>query len=189
MARRIPAALARGVRVVALDVDGVLTDNGVYVGQTAGGETVELKRFEISDGLGLKMLALAGLHVVLISGRHSEATALRAAELGIECFQDRGARKLPAMEAVLARHGVAWEEAAFLADDLADLPVMRRVGLPAAVANALPELKAVAKWVSRRSGGAGAVREFAEALLHARGEWAPLVERYAREREIAVASA
>ena len=178
----LPAELARRVRVVVLDVDGVLTDNGVYLGQTGAGEPIELKRFHIMDGLGIKMLMWAGLHVVLVSGRASEATTIRARELGVECVQE-GSRKAPLVARILEREGAAWEELAMVADDLADLPVMRRAGLPVAVANAAPEIMAQARWVTRRRGGDGAVRDFAEALLHARGQWTTLVEAYRRSRE------
>ncbi|HZD05218.1 MAG TPA: hypothetical protein VE173_09880, partial [Longimicrobiales bacterium] len=133
----IPGALARQVRLVVFDVDGVLTDAGLYVGRLPDGREVEFKRFDIQDGLGLKMLQWAGLEVALVSGRVSEATVLRARELGIEeCHQDTGADKLPVLRALLERKGVGWDEVAMLADDLPDLPVFSRVGLPAAVANA-----------------------------------------------------
>ncbi len=184
MHRRLPSDPARRVRLVVLDVDGVLTDNGVYIGRTEGGEAVELKKFDITDGIGVRMLVSAGLPVALVSGRESEATRVRAQELGIECYQDSSARKLPALERLRADHGVRWDEVAFVGDDLADLPALARVGLPVAVANAVPEVKALAFWQTRRRGGDGAVREFAEALLRARGEWSRLVDEYRRAREI-----
>lgn len=180
--RRISPEVARRIRLVVLDVDGVLTDGGLYMGQLPDGQSVELKRFEITDGLGIKMLVWGGIRVALVSGRESPATRLRAAELEVECFEDAGAQKLPALERLLARESVQWQEAAFVSDDLADLPVLARVGLPVAVANAVPEVKAAAHWVTRRRGGQGAVREFAEALLSARGEWKRLVEDYCRAR-------
>ena len=183
MREQIPAELARRVRLVALDVDGVLTDNGVYIGRTESGEAVESKRFHILDGLGIKMLGWAGIPVALVSGRESEATRIRAEELGIESYQDSGARKLPALERLIADHGVSWDEVAFVGDDLADLPALSRVGLPVAVANAVPEVNALSGWQTRRQGGNGAVREFAEALLKARGEWSRLVVEYQRARE------
>lgn len=184
MPRRIPAELARRVRLVALDVDGVLTDNGVYIGRTQSGEAVELKKFDITDGIGIGMLRAAGLPVALVSGRESEATRIRAEELGIPCYQDSSAKKLPALERLMAEHGVDWEHVAFVGDDLADLAVLARVGLPVAVANAVPEVRALAVWQTRRPGGRGAVREFAEALLKARGEWSRLVVEYQRSREV-----
>lgn len=182
MAERIPEELARRVRVVILDVDGVLTDNGVYLGVGHGNAPIELKKFNIMDGLGIRMLAWAGLRVVLVSGRASEATTIRAEELGVECFQE-GSRKLPVVERILEREAAEWSSVAMVADDLADLPLMRRAGLPVAVASAAPEILAHARWVTARRGGDGAVRDFAEALLHARGEWDRLVEAYRRSRE------
>jgi 3-deoxy-D-manno-octulosonate 8-phosphate phosphatase (KDO 8-P phosphatase) len=183
MPERIDPALARRVRVVVLDVDGVLTDNGVYIGQTGEGERVELKRFHILDGLGLKMLQWAGLRVVLVSGRQSPATTLRAAELGLECRQVDAGYKLPLVRTILDEAGADWAELAALGDDLPDLAVLERAGFPAAVANATPEILARASWVSSRPGGAGAAREFAEALLRARGQWSALVDAYHRSRE------
>jgi 3-deoxy-D-manno-octulosonate 8-phosphate phosphatase (KDO 8-P phosphatase) len=177
----IPAEIARTVQVVVVDVDGVLTDNGVYLG-AMDERRVELKRFHIMDGLGIKMLQWAGLRVVLVSGRESAATTLRAHELGVESRQVDGGYKLPLVDEVLAESGVDWSALAVVADDLADLPVMERAGLPVAVANAAPEVRAEAAWTTTRPGGDGAVREFAEALLGARGEWAALVEAYRRSR-------
>jgi 3-deoxy-D-manno-octulosonate 8-phosphate phosphatase (KDO 8-P phosphatase) len=184
----IPIApeLARRVKLLMLDVDGVLTDGGIYLGATATGESVELKRFEITDGLGIHLLQLAGIRVAIVTGRESEAVRLRAMELDVdECHQDRTARKLVIVEALLERLGIEWEEAAFLGDDLPDIPVLRRVGVPCAVANAVAEVRALAVWTGRRRGGTGAVRELAEALLTARGEWTRRVEEYLLAREAA----
>ena len=179
----IGAAQARAVRVVIFDVDGVLTDAGVYQGADAAGRAIELKRFDIQDGLGIKLLQRAGIVVAFVSGRLSEANRLRAEELEIaEFHQDPDARKIPLVEGVLARAGVSWEQAAMLADDLPDLAVFRRVGLRAAVANAQPEILALAHWRAAAPGGRGAAREFCRALLAARGEWDRLVEEYERER-------
>jgi 3-deoxy-D-manno-octulosonate 8-phosphate phosphatase (KDO 8-P phosphatase) len=174
----IGTAAANRVRLLGLDVDGVLTDNGVYIGPVAGAR-VELKRFDIQDGLGLILLRTAGLPVVWLSGRSSEATSMRAAELKVEeLLQVPGPRKLAALDELLTRRGIAWEEVAFVGDDLADLPVLRRVGLPIAVANAVPDVKAVASYVTRATGGHGAVREVVELLLRARGVWPDILERY-----------
>jgi 3-deoxy-D-manno-octulosonate 8-phosphate phosphatase (KDO 8-P phosphatase) len=178
----IPVHLAEPIRLVALDVDGVLSDGGIYVGQTRGGEPVEMKRFHIMDGLGMQFLMQAGIHVALVSGRVSAATTLRAAELGVECYQDAGARKVPLLEKFMTRHSADWGAVAFVSDDLPDLPVLHRVGLAVAVQNAAPEVKALASWITARDGGSGAVREFAEALLSARGQWADLVTEYCRIR-------
>jgi 3-deoxy-D-manno-octulosonate 8-phosphate phosphatase (KDO 8-P phosphatase) len=183
----IAPELARRIRLVVLDVDGVLTDGGVYLGATASGEAVELKRFEIQDGLGIRLLQEAGITVSIVTGRESRAVAMRARELDIvEVHQDRTAAKLRIVSAMLERLGVSWEETAFVGDDLPDLPILRRVGLPAAVGNATPEIRAIARWQGVRHGGYGAVREFAEALLGARGEWSDRVEAYVRDREAAL---
>lgn len=178
----IPGEVARRIRLAVFDVDGVLTDAGVYLGSTASGEAVELKRFDIQDGLGLKLLEESGVRVVLISGRVSEASAVRARELGLELFQDGGAQKLRHLTTVMEREGVEWPEVAMLGDDLPDLAVLRRVGLRCAVANAQPEVLEVADWVSLARGGHGAAREFCRALLEARGEWEALVEGYVARR-------
>jgi 3-deoxy-D-manno-octulosonate 8-phosphate phosphatase (KDO 8-P phosphatase) len=176
--------LARGIRLVGLDVDGVLTDGGIFLGATDAGERIEMKRYEITDGLGVHLLREAGITVAIVTGRESQSVRMRAEELGIrECHQDATAAKLPLMERMLERLGIGWEEAAFLADDLADIPLLTRVGLPAAVANAVPEVRALARWVGERRGGEGAVREFAEAILRARGEWDERVRQYVRDRE------
>jgi len=176
----IDPGLARRIRLVGLDVDGVLTDGGLYIGMVAE-HPVELKRFHIQDGLGIKLLRDAGLAVVLVSARRSEATDLRARELKVdEVVQDN--KKLPAFEDVLRRRGVAWQDCAFVGDDLPDLPLLRRVGLPIAVANAVPEVATVARVVTRAAGGHAAVREVAELLLRARDEWDGLLERYLEER-------
>ena len=178
----LDAALARRLKLVGFDVDGVLTDNGLYVGMV-GDHPVEFKRFHIQDGLGVRMLRAAGLAVVWVSGRESAATALRARELAVdELIQEPTARKLPVFEALLARRGLAWHECAFVGDDLADLPVLARVGLPVAVANGVPEVQAAARLVTTVPGGLGAVREVAELILKARGEWQGLLTKYFLER-------
>ena len=188
MAERIDPALARRIRLVILDVDGVMTDGGIYLGATESGEPVELKRFDIQDGLGIRLMKEAGIHVAIVTGRESHAVRIRAEELEIdEVHQDRTAAKLKTIEAMLERLGIGWEETAFVGDDLPDLPILRRVGFPAVVGNATADARACAAWAAQREGGRGAVREFAEALLGARGEWAERVEAYVRDREAAVA--
>jgi 3-deoxy-D-manno-octulosonate 8-phosphate phosphatase (KDO 8-P phosphatase) len=177
----LDAAAARRVRLLGLDVDGVLTDNGIFVGPVAG-QPVELKRFDIQDGLGLVLMRTAGVPVVWLSGRESEATAIRARQLQVEeLLQVPGPGKLEAFGRVLESRGIGWEEAAFVGDDLADLMVLRRVGLPIAVANAVPEVISQAAFVTRAPGGHGAVREVVEALLRARGDWPRILERYFTE--------
>jgi 3-deoxy-D-manno-octulosonate 8-phosphate phosphatase (KDO 8-P phosphatase) len=174
--------LARRVRFVGLDVDGVLTDGGIYLGDS-GGSMLEFKRYDIQDGLGIHFLQAAGLHLGIVTGRVSESVRLRAAELRIDdVAQDALARKLPALLAILERRGVALDEAAFIGDDYPDMAIMRVVGLPVCVGNAVPEIQAVSAIRLRRSGGRGAVREFAEILLKARGEWEAVTEEYVASR-------
>ncbi len=180
--QKVDPQVAGRIRLLGLDVDGVLTDAGVYIGMV-GDNPAELKRFDIQDGVGIRLLQDAGVKVVIVSGRISRATTLRAKELDItDVVQDDRARKLPGFEKTLARHGVPWEAAAFMGDDLPDLPVLKRVGLPVAVRNAVADVREVAQFVTEAPGGRGAVREFAEVLLKARDEWQVTVQRYLRER-------
>lgn len=177
----ISSEQARRIRVVLLDADGVMTDGGLYVSADEQRVT-EGRRFHVHDGLGIHMLRRADLVVAVVSGKVSAPVRRRAEALGImEIHQVSPFGKLAAVGDILRRVGAAWTEAAFLADDLADLPVLREVGLPAAVDNAVPEVKEAADWVGNVCGGAGAVREFSEALLKARGEWNSLVEGYVAE--------
>ncbi len=177
-------ASARRVRLVGIDVDGVLTDGGIYLG-AVDGTPLEFKRYEIQDGLGIHFLRKAGIRVAIVTGRVSDSVRLRAAELEVDDLaQDSYARKLPAFRRILDRHGIAPADAAFIGDDFPDLAVMRIVGLPVAVANAVPEIARIARLRLTRHGGRGAVREFAELLLAARGEWAKVTEAYVAERSI-----
>ena len=177
--------LARSIKLVGIDVDGVLTDGGIYLG-AADGKPVELKRYDIQDGMGIHFLRAAGIRLAIVTGRVSESVRLRAAELEIEdVAQDAQARKLPAFRRILERNGVAPEEAAYVGDDFPDLAVLRIVGLPVAVGNAAPEIVRACKLRLSRNGGRGAVREFAELLLKARGEWDHVCERYVAERSMA----
>ena len=184
MAEPIAPELAKRIRLLALDVDGVLTDGGIYLGATDAGERVELKRFDIQDGLGIRLVREAGIKVAIVTGRESHAVRLRAEELEVdEVHQDRSAAKLKIFEEMLARLEIGWDETAFVGDDLPDLAILRRVGLPAVVGNATADARACAAWTARAHGGRGAVREFAEALLTARGEWHERVEAYVSDRE------
>jgi 3-deoxy-D-manno-octulosonate 8-phosphate phosphatase (KDO 8-P phosphatase) len=168
---------------VIFDVDGVLTDAGVYLGGSEENTPIELKRFDIQDGIGLKMLMWAGIEVALVSGRVSVATTIRARELGIvECHQEPDAHKMGVVVKLMERKGVTWDEVAMIGDDIPDLAVMRRVGLKAAVGNATAPLTAIVDWQATRSGGHGAAREFCDALLDARGQLDQVIERYVEER-------
>lgn len=185
---RLDTARASRVKLVGFDVDGVLTDGGVYLGATRDGDKslpFELKRYDIQDGLGMAMLRESGLKVVIITGRVSESVAQRARELRVDaCIQDPEARKLPALKKLCDDFGCTMDEVAFVGDDLPDLGVLRAVGLPVAVGNATAEVRRSATLQLTKHGGRGAVREFAELLLRARGTWTDTVERYVASRSV-----
>jgi 3-deoxy-D-manno-octulosonate 8-phosphate phosphatase (KDO 8-P phosphatase) len=161
------AARAAKIRLLLLDVDGVLTDGSICY--TDGG--VEVKRFHVRDGSGLKFWHLTGKRSAIISGRTSAAVDLRAAELGVSAVLQGRAEKLPAFEAVLRELGVPADGVCAVGDDLADLPVLGRAGLAAAVADACPEVRGRADYVTQAPGGRGAVREVVEWLLKLQGQW------------------
>lgn len=174
----LDAAMAARIRLLVLDVDGVLTDNAVYLGSVHG-QRAEYKRFDVQDGLGIVLLRYTGIEVVWVSARPSGATTLRAEELRVgTCVQDAGGHKLAAVESLLADRRLAWDEVACVGDDLADLPLLRRAGLAIAVPNAVPEVRALASHVTLQPGGHGAVREVVTDLLRARGEYDRVVEQY-----------
>lgn len=154
---------ARAVRVLVLDVDGVLTDGTLYY--SASGE--ELKAFNIQDGLGIKMLQAGGVELAIISGRGSRALELRARDLGIRHLVQGAERKLTAFERLLRDLDLQPEQAACMGDDLPDLPMLERCVLAITVPDAPDQLRARAHYVSRRRGGHGAVREVCELILAA----------------------
>ena len=159
----------RRIRLLLLDVDGVLTDGRLWYGSE--GDTG--RAFHVRDGLGLKAAKEAGLLIGIITGRQTRATALRAAELGLDEVHQGERSKLPVWDAILERRGLGDEEVAFMGDDLLDLPLLERAGLAAAPSDAAAEVLAVAHWTSRLGGGEGCVRELCEELLRARGAWPP----------------
>lgn len=160
---------AARIRLLVLDVDGVLTDGGLYYGPS--GE--DTKRFHVQDGLALIEAQRAGLAVAVISGRASASVTRRLAELGITEVHQGVDDKSAVLAALMTRLGLDAAEVAVMGDDLSDLPLMRRVGLALAPPNAVREVRAAAHWVSRRGGGEGAVREALELLLRARKAWPP----------------
>jgi 3-deoxy-D-manno-octulosonate 8-phosphate phosphatase (KDO 8-P phosphatase) len=161
---RATADLAASLRLLVLDVDGVLTDGRLWFG--AAGEA--LKAFHVRDGHGIKQLRAAGVEVAVISGRTSPAVDARMHELGVTRVVQGAEDKQAALEALLAALGITAAQAACLVDDLPDLPLLRSVGLPAAVADAHPAVLAEARHVTALPGGQGAVREFCDWLLSAR---------------------
>jgi 3-deoxy-D-manno-octulosonate 8-phosphate phosphatase (KDO 8-P phosphatase) len=166
---------AQGVRVAFFDVDGVLTDGGLYFSDQ--GES--LKRFHILDGFGLQLLQRAGITPAVITGRDSKPLRVRLQALGIAHVHYGTQDKRPAAEKTLQELGVQWSQAAGMGDDWPDLPLLRRCAFAAAPANAHAEVKAAAHYVTRAAGGHGAAREFCDLLLQASGRYAELLEGYA----------
>jgi len=162
------------IRLVLLDVDGVLTDGRI----TYAGEGEEIKSFDVKDGLGVKLLQEAGIEVGILSSRSSRAVSRRARELGMRLVCQGIQEKAAVLAAVARRKNLSAGEIAFLGDDFADLPVFRRVGLAVAVADGIPELRRAAHLITRAPGGKGAVREAAEGILKAQGKWARVVKKY-----------
>jgi len=163
---------AREIRLLLFDVDGVLTDGSITL--HSGG--AESKSFFIRDGLALVWAQRAGLRVGLLSGRRSEATTRRAAELGISVVVQGENDKRMAYGHILEAQRLSDAEVAFMGDDLLDVPVLVRAGLSAAPADAVAEVRSRVHWVSQYAGGRGAAREFVELVLHARGDWDGLID-------------
>lgn len=166
--------LAR-IKLFLCDVDGVLTDGSIFI----GGER-EFKRFNIRDGLGMVLARRAGLKVGWVSARPSAATQMRAKELKIDFLIQQGDNlgKSGAIEKLLAREKLNWNEVCFVGDDVVDLGPLARAGLGVAVADARPEVKATADFVTRATGGHGAVRETIEMILLAQKKWEPVIAIY-----------
>lgn len=180
----IDSNLARKIRLVGFDVDGVLTDGGIYLGENDG-RPLEFKRYDIQDGIGMVFLRYAGIKVVIVTGRVSASVAMRARELEVDDLaQDPNAMKLAGFMRILKRFNIDPSECAFVGDDFPDVPILRIVALPVAVGNASPEVRDMCAIRLKREGGRGAVREFCEMLLRARGEWEMAHNRYVDERSI-----
>jgi 3-deoxy-D-manno-octulosonate 8-phosphate phosphatase (KDO 8-P phosphatase) len=162
--------LAAQVRLLVLDVDGVLTDGGLYYDHQ-GRVT---KRFNVQDGLGIKMAQKADIEVAVITGLNHGAVEARVRELGITEYHAGHVDKVPLMQGILDRLQLRWDQAAYLGDDWVDAAVLRRVGLPMAVPNARPQVRELAAWTSPLAGGHGAVREAVEFVLDCQGKLAPL---------------
>ena len=167
-------AKASNIRVLLLDVDGVLTDGGLYFGVEGEG----FKRFNTLDGHGLKMLQRAGITPAVVTGRGSAALRSRLDALGIVHARYDIDDKAPAAESILAELGVGWSQAAAMGDDWLDLPMMRRAALSLAPANAHHEVRSRADLVTRLDGGAGAVREVCDLLLQASGSYPAMLAMY-----------
>ena len=167
------AARLRQVRLLLCDVDGVLTDGGVIMGDGR-----EFKRFDIQDGFGLRLLQKQGIRVGWISARPSPVTQQRADDLEIDFLHQDTGSKVTAVETILKTAGLRWAQVCFVGDDVVDLGALKRAGLAVAVANGIDEVKDMAHHVTRAAGGHGAVREIATLILKAQGKWAPLVKEF-----------
>ncbi|MCR4337385.1 MAG: HAD hydrolase family protein [Candidatus Omnitrophica bacterium] len=155
------------IKLLALDVDGVLTDGLIIVDS----EGREIKNFDVQDGYGIVRFKRAGFFTAIITARYSEPVTARAKDLQIDHLYQDAYPKLPAYEKLISDLKVRDEEVCFVGDDLPDLPILKRVGLAVAVANARPEVKATAHYITERAGGDGAVREVIELILKTQGLW------------------
>ena len=162
------------IKLLVLDVDGVLTSGQIIFGRD--GEL--MKKFHAQDGLGITLAHKANLNVAIITGRQSQMVHLRSAELNIKDVYQGAMSKTEALAHLMAKYNLALDQVAYVGDDLNDLPVMIRVGLPCAVANAAPEVKQYAKLVTNHAGGNGAVREVIEYILKAQGKWESIINSY-----------
>ncbi|OGR05058.1 MAG: 3-deoxy-D-manno-octulosonate 8-phosphate phosphatase [Deltaproteobacteria bacterium RIFOXYD12_FULL_53_23] len=168
--------LAKEIRLLLLDVDGVLTDGSVVYAQSGS----ELKTFNTKDGFGIRLLQEAGVEVGLITARSSEAVQRRAQDLKLAHVYQGVRNKIEVFARIIAEQKLVAKEVAYMGDDWLDLPLLSRVGLAVTVADAVAEVKAVAHYVTRREGGRGAVRELCDLIIEARGQREELLGRYLR---------
>lgn len=169
---------ASQIKLLLMDVDGVLTNGKLYHFPDAKGNMVETKGFDSQDGIALQWMQWKGLQTGVISGRESPATVERARQVKMNYVYQGHIEKIPILEKIMAEARVTAEEVAYMGDDLTDVVVMRRVGLAVAVANARPEVKREAHYVTQATGGEGAVREVIELILDARGFWQEILDKY-----------
>lgn len=165
---------AKKVKLIIFDVDGVLTGGHIIFGQS--GE--ELKAFHCQDGMGISLAHRAGLKTAIITGRDSHIVRRRGDELKIGDIYQGVADKLIALGQLMEKHSLTLDQIAYVGDDINDLPVMVQVGLPCAVANAVPEVKTVARYISNRQGGSGGVRDIVEFILKAQEKWDTIIAEY-----------
>ena len=170
--------LASKIRLLLMDVDGVLTDGKLFNVPAPDGSMAETKGFDSQDGIGLQWLAKVGIVTGLISGRVSPATVERARQCKFKYVYQGHTEKIPILDEIMADAKIDPSQVAYIGDDFTDVVVMRRVGLAVATANARPEVKAIAHHVTATPGGQGAVREVVELLLQAQGKWEEILRHY-----------
>lgn len=169
---------ASRTRLLLMDVDGVLTDGKLYNVPAPNGKMMETKAFDSQDGIALQWLNWHGVQTGVISGRLSPAVEERARQVRMTYVYQGHIEKIPVLEEIIAKSGIPLAETAYMGDDLTDVVVMRRVGLAIATANARPEVKRAAHYVTSAAGGRGAVREIVELLLQAQGHWVDILRKY-----------
>jgi 3-deoxy-D-manno-octulosonate 8-phosphate phosphatase (KDO 8-P phosphatase) len=169
---------AARVKLLLMDVDGVLTDGKLYNVPSPDGSMTETKGFDSQDGIALQWLGWHGIHTGVISGRESPATTARAHQVRMKYIYQGHIEKIPILETILADSGLDNSQIAYIGDDFTDVVIMRRVGLAVATANARAEVKSAAHMVTSASGGSGAVREVAELLLKSSGAWNSVLKKY-----------
>lgn len=171
--------LARKVKLIAIDVDGVLTDGGIVYGE----DDLEIKKFCVKDGQAIAFARRAGIEVAFVTYRESKCVKRRAKDLGVTEIHQGVTRKRECVERIARKYGAKPEEVAYIGDDLVDVPAMKWVGLACAVADAAQEVKDVADYVAKTPGGKGAVREIVDSILKARGVWKQVLDDYYSELE------
>ena len=176
-------ARAGKIRLLLMDVDGVMTDGKLYHLPREDGQVIEIKGFDSQDGIALQWLQWKGIRTGLISGRVSAGAEERARQLNMTYVYQGHLEKVPILEEILEKARLRPEEVAYIGDDLTDVVVMNRVGLGVAVANARPEVQREAHYVTTARGGNGAVREVAELILEAWGFWGEILEKYEVRRQ------
>ncbi|HEB74918.1 MAG TPA: HAD-IIIA family hydrolase [Nitrospirae bacterium] len=167
---------AAKIRLLILDVDGVLTDGGIILDN----EGNEFKSFHVRDGHGIKLLIRKGVDVAIITGRHSKVVERRAHELGVKEVHQRCLNKVIAYEQIKEKFSLQDEEIAYIGDDVVDIPILRRVGLPVTVADASEDVRRFSAFVTANRGGRGAVREITDLILKAKGFWKGIIDDYVK---------
>lgn len=165
---------AKKIKLLLLDVDGVLTDGGIFLNNRGA----EIKRFDVRDGHGIRLLMRAGIHVGLITGRSSKAVSYRARELGIRIVYQRAFNKIQVYQQIKKKTGLTDQEIAYAGDDMVDLPILRKAGLAMTVRDGWTAMTEVVDYVTVSQGGRGAVREIVELLLRAQGKWGKMTQSY-----------
>ncbi len=164
------------IKLLMLDIDGVLTDGRIIYDNKAN----ELKFFDVQDGFGIVLLGRAGIEVIIITANKSKAVRKRAKELNVKALYQNCFDKLKAFEEILEKFNLRPEEICFIGDDLIDLPVLKRVGLAVSVPNAVDEVKSAAHYITKKRGGRGAVREICDFILKSQNKWQEIMMRYSR---------